>query len=94
MVFGELMGEIHAERISNRFAHQGRTAGSWPSIAGADQARRAFAWRPKSDRSDPIDLIEEAHSGRLERLIPVRVGRMAVSPTLSFEEGFVDGRGF
>ena len=20
-------------------------------------------WRPKSDRSDPIDLIEEAHSG-------------------------------
>lgn len=37
-------------------------------------------WRPKSDRSDPIDLIEEAHSGRLERLIPVRIGRMAVSP--------------
>ena len=37
-------------------------------------------WRPKADRSDPIDLIEEAHSGRLERLIPVRVGRMAVSP--------------
>ena len=37
-------------------------------------------WRHKADRSDPIDLIEEAHSGRLERLIPVRVGRMAVSP--------------
>jgi uncharacterized protein (DUF2252 family) len=27
-----------------------------------------------------VDLIEEAHSGRLERLIPVRVGRMIVSP--------------
>ena len=37
-------------------------------------------WRPKEDRPDPIDLIEEAHSGRLERLIPVRVGRMVVSP--------------
>ncbi len=37
-------------------------------------------WRAKSDRPDPIDLVEEAHSGRLERLIPVRVGRMAVSP--------------
>ncbi len=37
-------------------------------------------WRPKSNRPNPIDLIEEAHSGRLERLIPVRVGRMAVSP--------------
>src|ERR1700719_3438577 len=37
-------------------------------------------WRPPKDRLDPIDLIEEAHAGRLERLIPVRVGRMAVSP--------------
>src|SRR5271167_4333432 len=37
-------------------------------------------WRPPKDRSDPIDLIEEAHAGRLEHLIPVRVGRMAVSP--------------
>jgi hypothetical protein len=30
-------------------------------------------WRPPKDRLDPIDLIEEAHAGRLERLIPVRV---------------------
>jgi uncharacterized protein (DUF2252 family) len=37
-------------------------------------------WRPPKDRPDPIDLIEEAHAGRLEHLIPVRVGRMAVSP--------------
>ena len=93
MVSGELMGEIHAERISNRFAHQGRTAGSWPSIAEQIKRGELGRWRPKSDRSDPIDLIEEAHSGRLERLIPVRVGRMAVSP-YAFEEGFVDGRGF
>jgi len=27
-----------------------------------------------------VDLVEEAHSGRLERLIPLRVGRMMVSP--------------
>ena len=37
-------------------------------------------WRPKEDRTDPVDLVEEAHSGRLERLVPVRVGRMVVSP--------------
>ena len=37
-------------------------------------------WRPADDRPDPVDLIEEAHSGRLERLIPLRVGRMLVSP--------------
>jgi uncharacterized protein (DUF2252 family) len=37
-------------------------------------------WRPKEDRADPIDLVESAHSGRLERLVPVRVGRMVSSP--------------
>jgi uncharacterized protein (DUF2252 family) len=37
-------------------------------------------WRPKEDRADPVDLIEEAHAGRLERLVPVRVGRMVTSP--------------
>jgi hypothetical protein len=37
-------------------------------------------WRPKEDRADPVDLIEEGHAGRLERLVPVRVGRMVTSP--------------
>jgi uncharacterized protein (DUF2252 family) len=37
-------------------------------------------WRPSRDRPDPVDLIEETHSGRLERLIPLRVGRMLASP--------------
>ena len=47
-----------------------------------DRVRRSDLgrWRPKEDRPDPVDLIEEAHSGRLERLIPVRVGRMVASP--------------
>jgi uncharacterized protein (DUF2252 family) len=37
-------------------------------------------WRPPEDRADPVGLVEEAHAGRLERLIPVRVGRMVASP--------------
>jgi uncharacterized protein (DUF2252 family) len=37
-------------------------------------------WRPAEDRPDPVDLLEEAHAGRLQRLIPLRVGRMAASP--------------
>ncbi|HEY0793039.1 MAG TPA: DUF2252 domain-containing protein [Chthoniobacterales bacterium] len=37
-------------------------------------------WRPAADRPDPADLVAAAHLGRLERLIPVRVGRMLVSP--------------
>src|SRR5271157_1099817 len=37
-------------------------------------------WRPTLDRTDPVDLVEMAHVGRLERLIPLRVGRMVASP--------------
>ena len=37
-------------------------------------------WRPAEDRPDPVDLIEDAHEGRLQRLVPVRVGRMVASP--------------
>jgi uncharacterized protein (DUF2252 family) len=37
-------------------------------------------WRPDEDRPDPVDLIQESHAGRLQRLIPLRVGRMVASP--------------
>ena len=37
-------------------------------------------WTPPADRPDPIALIEENHEGRLDRLIPIRVGRMVASP--------------
>ena len=47
-----------------------------------EQVRRGALgrWRPAEDRPDPLDLIEEAHEGRLQRLVPVRVGRMVASP--------------
>jgi uncharacterized protein (DUF2252 family) len=37
-------------------------------------------WRPPPGRDDPVDLIRAAHHGRVDRLIPVRVGRMVASP--------------
>jgi uncharacterized protein (DUF2252 family) len=37
-------------------------------------------WKARSDRPDPVRLINESHRGRLEWLIPVRVGRMAATP--------------
>jgi len=37
-------------------------------------------WAPPPDRPDPIHLIEVNHRGRLDRLVPVRVGRMVASP--------------
>jgi uncharacterized protein (DUF2252 family) len=38
-------------------------------------------WHPPAvGRPDPVELIIESHRGRVERLIPVRVARMAASP--------------
>ncbi|WP_067501035.1 DUF2252 domain-containing protein [Actinoplanes sp. TFC3] len=37
-------------------------------------------WMCASDRTDPIEQLVEAHRGRLDWLIPVRVGRMVASP--------------
>ena len=43
--------------------------------------RRTLAdWTPPVGRPDPIGLIEENHEGRLEQLLPIRVGRMVASP--------------
>jgi uncharacterized protein (DUF2252 family) len=37
-------------------------------------------WSPGGDRADPVQLIMESHRGRLDWLIPLRVGRMTASP--------------
>jgi uncharacterized protein (DUF2252 family) len=37
-------------------------------------------WRAADDRPDPVQLIKESHEGRLDWLIPIRVGRMISSP--------------
>src|SRR6476659_2311452 len=43
--------------------------------------RRSLAdWTPPSDRPDPVELIMISHQGRVDRLIPIRVGRMIASP--------------
>ena len=43
--------------------------------------RRALGkWSAPAGRPDPVRLIMESHLGRLDWLIPVRVGRMAASP--------------
>jgi uncharacterized protein (DUF2252 family) len=37
-------------------------------------------WTVRSDRPDPVDLVNQSHQGRLDWLVPVRVGRMTASP--------------
>ena len=37
-------------------------------------------WQPSKDRHDPVDLILESNKGRIEKLIPLRHGRMVRTP--------------
>lgn len=37
-------------------------------------------WKPRKDRSDPIDILNESNRGRLPDLVPIRFGRMMRSP--------------
>ena len=37
-------------------------------------------WKAPADRTDPVDLVLATNQGRVERLIPVRIGRMAATP--------------
>ena len=37
-------------------------------------------WKPQIGRPDPVQQIIESHEGRLDWLIPLRVGRMVASP--------------
>jgi uncharacterized protein (DUF2252 family) len=38
------------------------------------------AWKAPPERRDPVDLVEDANIGRLPELVPIRHGRMMLSP--------------
>ncbi len=49
--------------------------------ARADVPRSAHGeWAPAPDRPDPIDLLEQQAETRVPELVPIRYGRMMVSP--------------
>ncbi len=61
--------------------------GSPDERAAAGKAARERAprsshgeWRPAADRPDPLDLLERQATSRVGRLVPLRYGRMLVSP--------------
>jgi uncharacterized protein (DUF2252 family) len=37
-------------------------------------------WKPPHDRRDPVEMVIESSKGRIPELIPIRYGRMMVSP--------------
>ncbi len=67
-----------------------------PHLTPAEHAERGRAarqavprsshsdWVPTSDRRDPVDLLEEQAVARVPELVPIRYGRMLVSPFTFF----------
>jgi uncharacterized protein (DUF2252 family) len=56
--------------------------------ARAEVPRSAHAeWAPATDRRDPVELLEEQAASRVAELVPVRYGRMLVSPFAFFRGG-------
>ena len=41
-------------------------------------------WDPAPDRRDPVELLEEQAASRVPELVPIRYGRMLVSPFTFF----------
>ncbi len=37
-------------------------------------------WKPPAQRADPVELLIDSSKGRMEELLPIRYGRMMVSP--------------
>ncbi len=59
---------------------------------GKDARKRAprsvhAAWEPRPDRADPVALLEEQAAERAQELVPIRYGRMLVSPGTFYRGG-------
>ena len=58
---------------------------AWGKAARAGAPRSVHGeWAPASDRRDPVELLEEQAATRVPELVPIRYGRMLVSPFTFF----------
>jgi uncharacterized protein (DUF2252 family) len=56
--------------------------------ARAEVSRRVLGeWAPAADRRDPLVLLEEQAASRVPELVPIRYGRMLVSPFAFYRAG-------
>jgi uncharacterized protein (DUF2252 family) len=54
---------------------------AWGKTLRSKVARSSHGeWKPASNRPDPIAMLAESNQGRLEELVPIRYGRMLISP--------------
>ncbi len=73
-------GESPAARESMYVSHEEWAAQGKAARREAPRSSHA-GWRPAADRPDPIALLEEQATSRVPELVPIRHGRMLVSPS-------------
>ena len=77
------LSEVEPKPVGSRFSIDERRARG--KAARAEIPRSAHgAWEPASVRRDPVELLEEQARARLPELVPIRYGRMLVSPFTFF----------
>ena len=75
--------DVESKPAASRFTIDERRARG--KAARAEIRRSAHgAWEPASVRRDPVELLEEQARTRLPELVPIRYGRMLVSPFTFF----------
>jgi uncharacterized protein (DUF2252 family) len=92
-------GRRSTARKAGSNGRQARRSAGAPAYASSEErvalgraARAAVprsshgAWQPPTDRPDPVVLLEEQSASRVPELVPIRYGRMLVSP-LTFYRG-------
>ena len=75
-VAGQLGRRARLTRVERAAA--GRAARQHASRGGHGE------WRPTRDRADPVGMLEEQGASRVPELVPIRYGRMLVSPFTFF----------
>ena len=68
---------IHHLSVAERAAKGKAARDAAPRSAHGD-------WRPAAGRRDPVELLEEQDASRVPELVPIRYGRMLVSPFTFF----------
>jgi uncharacterized protein DUF2252 len=75
--------------VKTRIAHPSVEERRAQGKEARDRASRSShtGWAPAPDRSDPVALLEEQNRTREPDLVPVRHGRMLVSPFTFYRGG-------
>ena len=99
MATAEYVSEEQNQRANSRVRATGSRRAKAPAAphltaeerAARGKAARAMAprsahgeWEPAADRRDPVELLEEQAASRVPELVPIRYGRMLVSPFTFF----------